>query len=185
MQPLGISNMQGDDVLTLCWCSHQCHRKILHPLNNCTQPKLYALLISNILFLSIIICIQHCGLHSMSDQPVSTLSQEEMTWPLSYSGAFCGQFTSIWSSHWLLVNMGCPAHGSSCSSFSSISVTYYKQFQISQPGSQGLCGRFCWWTHGWMQQDAGHSDGFVLNTDSSGYDFYDITHFNFVRIFCQ
>jgi hypothetical protein len=69
------------------------------------------------------------------------------------------------------------------SSFSSISMTYHKQFQISQPCAPDLCGKLCSWIHGWIQHDGCHSYRFVIRTDRSFYDTYDITHLNFVSIF--
>jgi len=55
----------------------------------------YWLLASNIAFLSIIICIQkHCGL-SISDQPLSTWSEWEMTWPYQIPALSAGNLRHV------------------------------------------------------------------------------------------
>jgi len=102
---------------------------------------------------------------------------------LSHSRAFGRQFTACRTFHLFLVNIARLPHLSLSSSFSSISMTYHKQFQISQPCARGLCGELCSWIHGWMQHDGRRSDWFVLSTDCSFYDTYDITHLNFVSMF--
>jgi len=62
-------------------------------------------------------------------------------------------------------------------------MTYHKQFQISQPSAPGLYSELCSWIHGWIQHDGCPSDWFVMRTDRSFHDTYDITHPNFVSTF--
>jgi len=102
---------------------------------------------------------------------------------LSHSSAFGWQFAACRSFHQFLVNIARLPHLALSSFFSSISMTYHKQYQISQPCAQGLSGGLCSWIHGWIRYDHHSWDRFVLNTDRSFYDTYDITHFNFVSIF--
>jgi hypothetical protein len=64
-----------------------------------------------------------------------------------------------------------------------ISMMYHKQFQISQPCAPGLCRELCSWIHGWIQHNGCHSDWFIMCTDCSFHDTYDITHLNFVSTF--
>jgi len=59
------------------------------------------------------------------------------------------------------------------------------QYSISQPYAPGLYRALCSWMRGWMQYNDHHSDRFVYRTDCSLYDSYDITHSNFVSIFCR
>ena len=101
----------------------------------------------------------------------------------SHSRAFGREFTACRTCHSFVVNIARLAHLSLSSSFSSISKTYHTRFQISQPCARGLCGELCSWIHGWMQHDGRRSDWFVLSTDRSFYDTYDITYLNFVSIF--
>jgi len=102
---------------------------------------------------------------------------------LLHSRAVGRQWTSCRSFHSFWVNIARLPHPSLSSSFSSISMTYHKQFQISQSCAPGLCGGLCSWIHGWMQHDGCHSDRFVWRTDRSFHDMYAITHLNYVSSF--
>jgi len=104
---------------------------------------------------------------------------------LSHSRAFGRQFTACRTFHYVLVNIARHPHLSLSSSFSSISMMYHKQFQISQPCARGLCRELYSWIHGWMEHVSHRSDWYVLSTDRSFYVTYDITHLNFVSIFRQ
>jgi len=66
---------------------------------------------------------------------------------LSHSRAIGRQLTACRSFHQFLVNIARLPHHSLSSSFTSISMTYHKQFQISQPSAPGLCGELCSWIH--------------------------------------
>jgi len=79
--------------------------------------------------------------------------------------AFRWQFTAWRSFHMFSVNIARLPHIASCSSFSSISLTYHKRFQISQPCAPGLCGELCSRPRGWIQLDRRHSVRFILGTD--------------------
>jgi hypothetical protein len=63
-------------------------------------------------------------------------------------------------------------------------MMYHMQDSISQPCAPGLYRVFCSWMDGWMQNDSHHSDRFIFSSDHSFYDLYNITHLNFVSIFC-
>jgi len=102
---------------------------------------------------------------------------------LSNSRALGWQLMACWSFHLFLINIAQLPQLSSSSSVFSISMTYHKQFETSQPRAPGLCGELCSWMHGWMHHDGRHSDRLVLNTDRSFYDMYVITHLNFVSKF--
>jgi len=69
------------------------------------------------------------------------------------------------------------------SSFSAISMTYHNEFPKSQPCEPGVYGELGSWMEESMQHDSHHSDKFVLSTDRSFYNWYDITHLNFVSKF--
>jgi len=68
---------------------------------------------------------------------------------------------------------------SSSSLFSSISMTYHKQFSKPRPCAAVLIGVVCRWLHGLMQHDGCHSSGFTLNTDCTSHDSYDTADLNF------
>jgi len=101
----------------------------------------------------------------------------------SHYRAFGRQFAAYRLSQQFLVYIAQLLRFSISSSFSSISMTYHKQFQISQPCAWGLCGERCGWIHWWMWHDGRRLDRFVMITDCSFYDMYDITHLHFVSIF--
>jgi hypothetical protein len=103
---------------------------------------------------------------------------------LSDSCAFATQFMAYWSFTFFLINIAQHPHLSSCSSFSSNSMTYHKQFQIFQLCAPGLCGELCSWRLGLMQYNGCNSDRCVLGTDHSSYHSYDIPCSNFVCIWC-
>ena len=102
---------------------------------------------------------------------------------LAHSRAFGRQVMASRTFHQFLVNKARLPHLSLSSSFSSTSMMNHKQFQISQPCARGVCREWWSWIHGGMQHDGRRSDWFVLSTDRSFYDTYDITHLNFVTIF--
>jgi len=104
---------------------------------------------------------------------------------LSFSHTFGRQLTVCRSVHSFLVNIARLPHHSLSSSFFSISMTYHKQFQLSQPCAPGLCGDLCSSIHTWIYHDSCPSDQFVMRTDHSFYDTYNITHLNFVSTFCH
>ena len=56
----------------------------------------------------------------------------------------------MWFVSLVLENIARLSHDSLSSSFTSLSMTYHMQFQISQPCAPGLCGELCSWLHGWM-----------------------------------
>jgi len=102
---------------------------------------------------------------------------------LSHSCAFGRQLTACELFNYFLVNIARLPHNFLSSSFSSISMTYHKQFQRSQPCAPGLCRKLCSWIHGWIWHDGCRLDWFVMRPDRSSYDTYDITHLNFVITF--
>jgi len=102
---------------------------------------------------------------------------------LSHSCAFSRQLTACRSFRYFLANIARLPHHCLSSFFSSISMTYHKQFQISQPCARSLCGELCSWLYGWIRNDGCRSDRFVMHTDRSSDDPYDITHWNFVSTF--
>jgi hypothetical protein len=69
------------------------------------------------------------------------------------------------------------------SSFSSISMTYHKQFSKSQSCAPGGSGELCSWTQGWIQHDGHHTDRFISLTDRFFYNAYDIMYLNFISQF--
>jgi len=101
----------------------------------------------------------------------------------AHSRAYGWQFQVCWFLHWFLINIAWLPHLSWSSSFSSISMTYHKQFSKSQPCAPGLSRELCIWTNGWMQHDGCHTERFVLCTDQSFYNLYDITHLKFISPF--
>jgi len=102
---------------------------------------------------------------------------------ISHSRAFGWQFTACRSFLWFLVNIARLPHLSLSSSFSLICMTHHMPFQLFHPCAQGPCGEVCRWIHGWMQHDGRRSGRFIMSTDHSLYDTYDITQLNFVNIF--
>ena len=101
---------------------------------------------------------------------------------LSHSCKFGRQFMAYRSFHKFLVYIARLPHHSLSGSSSSMSMMYHKQFPISRPCAAGLCGELCSWLHAWMHHDSRHSDRFILSTNRSIYDSYDITHSNSVSI---
>ena len=101
----------------------------------------------------------------------------------SHSRTFGWQFVACKSFHQFCVMIAQLPHHFLSSSFSLISMTYHKQFQISQSCAPGLCGELCSWIHEWIRHDGCRSDRFVMRTDRSSYDTYDIPHLNFVSTF--
>jgi hypothetical protein len=102
---------------------------------------------------------------------------------LSHFCAFEQQLTACRSFHSFLVYIGrLPPHSLS-SSFSSISMMYQKQFQISPWCAVHVCGKWYGWIHWWMQHDDCHSNLLVRRTDNSFYNMYDITPLKSVSTF--
>jgi len=64
--------------------------------------------------------------------------------------AFRQQFTAYWSIQQFLRYIAWLPYLSWSSSFSSISMTYQKQFSKSGPCAPGLSRELCSWMHGWM-----------------------------------
>jgi len=141
----------------------------------------------------LIIDIQHCISEYYHLHPGSLLhhnfwstsiqgiwARNEMA--LLHSCAFGRQFVARRFFHLFWVNTARLRHRCSSSFFCSMSMTYHKQFQLSQPCAPGLCWALCSWMHGWLQHNGQHSDRFLLGTDHSSYDSSDITHLNFVCI---
>ena len=103
--------------------------------------------------------------------------------PTSRSSAFGRQWAACRPGHWFLINSAWLSHHSWSSSFSSISMTYHKQFSKSRPCWPGLSSELCIWMHGWMQHDGCHAYRFVLRFDRCFYDSYDITYLKVVGKF--
>jgi len=135
-------------------------------------------LISNIGFLFSIICIQQLSGLSISNQPLPLLSEWWMMWP--YHIPFS----------WL--PMACRSFQKYLMNIAWYALFYYpappSQFQWpiknnvsnSQPCAPDLCGQLCISMHRWILLHNCHWHRFVLSTDCSFYDLYDITHLNFV-----
>jgi len=145
------------------------------------QRIAYSLQTSTIPFLSIINRIQKlCGL-TISDKPQSTLSEWVMMWPYHISVLSAGNwlhvdhFTCFWLTSLDFLTFPHPAP---LAWFPWRTITNFKY----QPCAPGLGGE-CIWMRGYMLHVGCHSDWFVLSTDRSFYDSYDITHLNFVSIF--
>jgi len=102
-----------------------------------------------------------------------------------HSSAVGWQFAACRSSHYLLINIAWVSHHSWSSSFSSISMTYHKQFPKPRPCGQALSGELCSWMHEGLQHDGCHACRFVLHFDRSFYDLYDITYLKVVGEFCR
>jgi len=147
--------------------SNKSNTQLWHPL-----LRLYLLSFASRSFVTIQFLI-NCYLRYLS---------EKMTWPY-HIPALSPAIDGMWIISLVLVNIARLPHHSLSSSFSSISMTYHKQFQISQPCAPGLCGKLCSWIHGWIWHDSCGIDWFVMRTDRSSYDTYDITHLNFVSTF--
>jgi len=152
--------------------------------------SLYATNHIQIIHIKYCICKYYC-FHSGASLPLNVWSTAiHVIWVrddagLSFSCAFSRQFTACWSFRLFLVNIARFPYLSLSTSFSSIPMTYHKQFQISEPCAWDLCGELCSWIQGWMQHEGHHSDNFILNTDCSVYDSYDITHWNFLCLYCH
>jgi len=104
---------------------------------------------------------------------------------LSHSRAFGWQCMVRRSFYYVLVNIPWLPHLFLSSSFSSISMMHHKQCQITDPCAWAMYGELCSWIYGWTRYDGCYSARFVMSTDCSFCDTYDITHFNFMSIFCH
>jgi len=102
---------------------------------------------------------------------------------LSHSSTFSWQFTACRSIHSFFINIAQLPHFALCSSFSSIFMTYHKQFSKCSLCAPGLNAEWRSWMYGWMQHDGGHSYRFALRFDRSCSDWYAITDSNFVSKF--
>ena len=102
--------------------------------------------------------------------------------PLRFS-AFGRQFIAYRSIYQFLIYLARLVHLSLSSSFSSISMTYHKQFSKSRPGAAVLGGELCSWMHARMPHDSHQSSGFRLRIDHYFYDSYDSIDLNFVSTF--
>jgi len=80
-----LPNLYDLKSLTLCWRSHWSHWNSLCTFNNCMQPIIYSVLTSSIMFVCIIVCIQEFCYLSITDQLLSTLSEWEMMWSITFS----------------------------------------------------------------------------------------------------
>jgi len=96
-----------------------------------------------------------------------------------HSHAFGRQLTACTSFHLFFANLARLPYHSLSGSFSWLSITYPKQFQISQPCTPSLWGELCLWIYGWMQHNGSHSDRSVMCIDRCSYDTYGITQLNF------
>jgi len=103
---------------------------------------------------------------------------------LSHSSAFSWQFTTCRSIHSFFINIAQLPHFALCSSFSSIFMTYHKQFSKCSLCAPGLNAEWRSWMYGWMHHNGGHSYRFALHIDRSFYHWYAITDSNFVSQFC-
>ena len=102
---------------------------------------------------------------------------------LSPSSAFSWQFTACRFIHSFFINIVQLPHFALCSSFSSIFMTYHKQFSKYSLCAPGLNAEWCSWIYGWMRHDGGHSYRFALRVDRSSSDWYAIADSNFVSKF--
>jgi len=94
---------------------------------------------------------------------------------LSRSGAYCHHFTAYGTWEEFLIYIARLPHISLSGSFSSISMTYTKQFSKSRPCAPGLGGELCSCMHEGMHHDGRHSSQFAFHFHLSIYDSYDIT----------
>jgi len=174
-----LLNVYDSKLLTLRCRTHYSHWNSLCTRNNCMQR------IIQMFDIQYCICMYY-RLHPGGFLRLtfrSTNIYAIWVWndvALSHARAFGWQLLACRSFHYFLMNIAQLPHLSLFSSFSSISMMYNKQFQISPSCAAGLCGELCSWIHGWMQHDCCHSDQFVRRTDSSFHDTDDISHLNFV-----
>jgi len=101
-----------------------------------------------------------------------------------HCNAFGWHFTAWKSMTLFSIYIARRPDSSGVSSFSSISMTYCKQFSIVWTCAGGLSRELCSWLHGLMQTDSCLSSGFWMCFDRSFHKLYDITDLNFVDKFC-
>jgi len=102
---------------------------------------------------------------------------------LSRCSAFGRQLTAYLSTHWFWIYSARHPHLSSSSSFSAISMTYHKQFSISEPCAPALWRELCSWMHDRMHHDSRNSFSFASGFDGCINYSYDITDLYFATEF--
>jgi len=103
---------------------------------------------------------------------------------LSHSSTFSCQFTACRSIYPFSIITAQLPHFALCISFSSIFMTYHKQFSICSLCAQGINAEWRSWMYGWIQNDHGHSHRFALCIDCPFSDWYAIPDSYFVSKFC-
>jgi len=104
---------------------------------------------------------------------------------LLHSCAFGQQLMACRSFYQFLINIAQLSHLSSSSSFSSICMTYHKQLSTIRTMCTRSVRRVTWLDLWIIQRDSRHAHRFILSTDRSLYDSYDITHLIIVSILCH
>jgi len=137
------------------------------------------------------VCLKYYRLHLAALRPLNFWSTTiYVVWvrdevAQSHSCEFGWQFTACRSFHYVVIHVAWLHHLFSSSSSSSIVMTYHEEFYISQPCAPGLCGELWSLMSAQMPHDGHHSERFIVSTDCSFYDLYDITDLNFVITFLQ
>jgi len=137
-----------------CWCSIDAHLKdilkvigcltIVHIMETVSLDRQFIVSMDN-------------NFHPTASRPPSCwFTTVHSIWAMNDVGpsrfrGFGRQFPAYRSIHKLLTYMARLPHQSGSSSFSSISMTYDKQFSKSRPCAAGLSRELCSWMNGFMQ----------------------------------
>jgi len=103
---------------------------------------------------------------------------------VSHTSAFICRFTACRSIHSFFIIIAKLPHFALCSFFSSIFMTYHKQFSKCSLIAPGLNSEWRSWIYEWIQHDGEHSFRLALRIDHSFPDWYAIPDSNDVRKFC-